>query len=73
MERWARAEDRKNPPSAHKQIEKYYKNKLELEKARARRLAVMCCPFRGQSDQLNCHVEVQAIEISRLNALAPAG
>ena len=44
MDRWARAEDRKNKgkPCAHKQIEKYYKNQLELERARAQRLAVLC-------------------------------
>lgn len=71
MERWDRAEDRKPPPSAYKQIEKYYKNMLELERARAKRLAVLCCAARAQSDQLNCHVEVQAIEIARLNGLVP--
>ena len=53
LERWDRAEARKNKPSPHVQIEKLYKTMLELEKARSKRLAVLCCAADARSDQLN--------------------
>ena len=68
---WDRAEARKNKPSALGQIEKLYKVMLQLEKARSKRLAVMCCVASAQSEQLNAHVEAQAIEIWRLNRHVP--
>ena len=52
---WDRAEARKKKPSAVGQIEKLYKAQLELEKARSKRLAVMCCAAKAQSEQLNSH------------------
>ena len=69
---WDRAEARKKKPSAVGQIQKLYKAQLELEKARSKRLAVMCCAAKAQSEQLNMHVDVQAIEIWRLNRHVPA-
>ena len=62
---------RKKKPSAVGQIEKLYKAQLLLEKARSKRLAVLCCVAKAQSEQLNTHVDVQAIEIWRLNRNVP--